>query len=809
MMRSKAEMLPRRRKGGGGSPARRAMVRWAWRLFRREWRQQLLIVVLITVAVAATVIGAGIATNIAPPANAGFGSANHLVSLPGSDPHLAADVAALRAHFGPVEVIENQAFPTGLAGGAQLRAQDARGPYGGPMLALLSGRYPAGPNDMAMTKELASTFNLKVGDPWQQQGRSFRLVGLVENPQNLLDNFALVAPGDVRTPSQVSVLFDASEDAVRAYSFPAGAAVLAPSSGIDPALIVLIVAVFGLVFIGLVGVASFTVLAQRRLRSLGLLSSLGATDKNVRLVMVANGAVVGVAAAVLGALVGLVAWVAYAPSFSFSVRHRVHWTHLPWWLVAAAIALAVLAAVLAARRPAYAVSRTPIVAALSGRPGPVKTIHRSALWGAGLLVIGLVLLFFSGGVGTTHSHTQLAVGGFLASAIGIVLFAPVTIGLLGGLARRAPISIRLALRDLVRYRARSGATLAAISMSVLIAMLVCLVSTGRYADVVDYVGPNLPANQLVLHPIPSHGSVPPTSPSDPAAVASSIATALGTHDVLTLEVADALLVRQSDLRGFSSIYVATPKVLQHYGIDPSSIESGTILITSRLGLDRTPGLALLYGPIPKPGAPGITPAANPKTEFVKGLPTGTAQPNLLITQYAVQKLGLQSSPNTFLITTRQPLTAFQQNTARQLAMAASMSVETKNSEPSPNQLRTYATLFGLLLSLGVLAMTVGLIRSETAGDLRTLTAVGAGNTTRRTLTGATAGALGLSGALLGTGVAYLATASFFRSQLSERMGHAPVLYLLLILIGLPVVASLGGWLFAGQEPQAVARQALE
>ena len=34
---------------------------------------------------------------------------------------------------------------------------------------------------------------------------------------------------------------------------------------------------------------------QRRLRALGILSSLGATDRNVRLVMLANGAVVGTA----------------------------------------------------------------------------------------------------------------------------------------------------------------------------------------------------------------------------------------------------------------------------------------------------------------------------------------------------------------------------------------------------------------------------------------------------------------------------------------------------------------------------------
>ena len=49
--------LPTARGANGGAPARRAIVRWAWRLFRREWRQQFLILALITVAVGATIVG--------------------------------------------------------------------------------------------------------------------------------------------------------------------------------------------------------------------------------------------------------------------------------------------------------------------------------------------------------------------------------------------------------------------------------------------------------------------------------------------------------------------------------------------------------------------------------------------------------------------------------------------------------------------------------------------------------------------------------------------------------------------------------
>src|ERR1039457_6809127 len=72
-----------------------------------------------------------------------------------------------------------------------------------------------------------------------------------------------------------------------------------------------------------------------------------------------------------------------------------------------------------------------------------------------------------------------------------------------------------------------------------------------------------------------------------------------------------------------------------------------------------------------------------------------------------------------------------------------MTIETKNSAPSSAEILNYATAFGIALALGILAMTVGLIRSETARDLRTLTATGASSFARRELTAATAFALRL------------------------------------------------------------------
>ena len=255
------------------------MLRWSWRLFRREWRQQFLILLLMVVAVAATVVGSAVAVNTPPPANAGFGTAHDLATFNltptakagnNSPAYVAAQTALLEHRFGRVQIIDNQTFSVpGSTQTYQLRSQDPHGPYGGPMLQLLSGHYPTGSNQIALTPKLASELNLSVGDAWPLGGKT--VVGIVQNPQSLLDEFALVAPGQVTHPTQVNVLFDASPSAAKSlptYVTTPGA----NTNGINPETIVLALATVGMLLIALVSIGGFTVLAQRRMRSLGMVS---------------------------------------------------------------------------------------------------------------------------------------------------------------------------------------------------------------------------------------------------------------------------------------------------------------------------------------------------------------------------------------------------------------------------------------------------------------------------------------------------------------------------------------------------------
>ena len=174
----------------------------------------------------------------------------------------------------------------------------------------------------------------------------------------------------------------------------------------------------------------------------------------------------------------------------------------------------------------------------------------------------------------------------------------------------------------------------------------------------------------------------------------------------------------------------------------------------------------------------------------------------------MQTLGLRSAPVAWLVEAPRTLTTAQMDAARKQAASAGVSIETRDQQASLTQLRTDATVGGILVALGVLAMTIGLIRTEGAGDLRTLTATGASSAVRRTLTGATAAALGLLGALLGTGGAYLALLAWHRSDL-HALTQVPVVDLVALIAGLPLIAAAAGWLLAGRQPPGIARQPLE
>ena len=274
-----------------------------------------------------------------------------------------------------------------------------------------------------------------------------------------------------------------------------------------------------------------------------------------------------------------------------------------------------------------------------------------------------------------------------------------------------------------------------------------------------------------------------------------------------------------------TVYVATPQLLATYGIKASQIAPGTDILTMRPGLAGLPHMEMLWDigsvsddsvPPPDPGCAGGPPCtlsnhclAGPAIATVSSLPSGTSAPNTVVTEYAVSKYHMQTQLSGWLIQAPGPLTAAQLRAVQQFGNANEVQVLTATSNPSLDDFTDRATALGIVIALSVLAMSVGLIRSETAPDLRTLTATGASGMTRRTITAATAAALGLLGAILGMAGAVVAGMAWSHRGLTATAGGVPLTDIVILLIGLPLAAAIGGWLFAGREPPAVARQPLE
>ena len=244
-------------------------------------------------------------------------------------------------------------------------------------------------------------------------------------------------------------------------------------------------------------------------------------------------------------------------------------------------------------------------------------------------------------------------------------------------------------------------------------------------------------------------------------------------------------------------YVATPAVLDLYRFPAAEITAGADVLTSRRDLSGTElggGFAGDFKPVDRAGL-GSAAELHLGPEHVDHAAGMTAN-------------GYTAVPVGWLVQTRQPLTSAQITDARHRAAAAGMTTEVRTGpDRTLQKLREYATGVGLLVALGVLAMTIGLIRSETAGDLRTLTATGASDTTRRTLNAASAGALALLGGILGTAAAYLALIAWHWRTISY-LDRPPYADLGVLLVGLPTLAAAGAWLL-GRTPTTISRRSVE
>ena len=464
------------------------------------------------------------------------------------------------------------------------------------------------------------------------------MTGIVENPSDLNDEFALVSPTGAAPPQSVTVLLNAGPASFEAFRAAfhgplvwqaRGASTQgAVAGGMLGAVTVL------LLLVGLVAAAGFAVIAARRQRQLGMLAAIGATRKQLRMVMVTGGAVVGVIAAVAGTAAGLAVWIAAAPGLDTFAGHRIDRFAIPWDLVGLGMLLAVVTATGAAWWPARAAARLPVTLALSARPPRPRPAHRPALLAALMSVAGVACL----GLGN-QNRPPLIIAGAVAMTLGILFISPLAIRALAMPARRAPVAVRLALRDLARHQARSGAALAAISLALGITAAIIISSA---ADKTAANAGNLPDTQILVWTGQSDGpngpAIPVRTPAQLRVLAAAVHQIAGplTHSEVTaldmsVNPADkpqpgghgsqagqpvaSLGAPQNPAAGgrggtYSTIplYVATPAVLRYLGISPAAITRPPISSPPRRGSSWSPHPPPLR---PSPTCSGSRPRPTP------------------------------------------------------------------------------------------------------------------------------------------------------------------------------------------------------
>lgn len=254
-------------------------------------------------------------------------------------------------------------------------------------------------------------------------------------------------------------------------------------------IVVLSFAAIAVLVAGLVIANTFQVLVAQRTRTLALLRCVGAVRAQVRRSVLLEAGLVGLAASVLGLLLGTglvqgALWVMQRQNLPFPVPVAVHLTAAS---VLVPLAVGVAVTVLAALTPARVATRVAPIAALrpSDAPAVGSRAGRIRLTSGIVLVAGGTLMLGGGVDHAASDDLGVAVGvgvailggalSFIGLLVGAVFWMPKAVAGIGRLVGRAGMPARLAAANTGRNPARTAATSTALLIGV---TLVAMMSTG-------------------------------------------------------------------------------------------------------------------------------------------------------------------------------------------------------------------------------------------------------------------------------------------------------------------------------------------
>jgi putative ABC transport system permease protein len=391
----------------------------------------------------------------------------------------------------------------------EIRELKATDPMAEGILDVVDGRLPQKADEVAATTHFLESSGLKVGSAVTARGfdRPYRIVGSYELP-NALDtdqvnalpgamlaplDKALKAGGFSGTSPSTTILATVSggftwnivkDINAKGVKVDSRAVALNPpadsevplfqqegwgnyevSTAAKAAALAAVGTVVGLAMLEICLLAgpAFAVGARRSRRQLGLVGANGGDRRHIRAIVLGGGLVIGVAAAVVGTVLGLILTYLLQPVLEGYMGKRFgHFDVRPLELLGIAL-LAVLTGLLAAIVPAITSSRQTVLASLTGRRGVRRSSRVLPVVGLIAVTLGAAIALYGS---TMTDQFAVVAGGSALAELGVVALTPALVGLFGRIGGILPLSPRLALRDAVRNRGRTAPAVAAVLAAV-------------------------------------------------------------------------------------------------------------------------------------------------------------------------------------------------------------------------------------------------------------------------------------------------------------------------------------------------------
>jgi putative ABC transport system permease protein len=366
---------------------------------------------------------------------------------------------------------------------------------------LVEGRWPARPGELVVTERgiqpgVPRTGPMTISVDGVEQAAT--VVGVVRAPTTVpwtvirygpiagdLTRFLVqraepVTQAEVQRLNEYGLVVQSRSvmEAAPPYAEPAGAEGMSPDVpyigyagamlGLDQQVAQLIqiaaISVGILIEVVLLAGPAFALGAVRQRRIWALIAACGADRRQLRRIVLGQSVVLGGAAAVIGAALGL--------AVSPLITHLLWWWRMinsygPWrppiHLIAAVVVAAVIAAMIAALGPARAAVRRDVASTLNERWQPPG--RRGVPWlGAGLSLLATVGMITAATVG--HGQwwaSPVVIIGCVVLAAGSLMIIPALVAGWARVGHRWPLPIRLAARDVGRQQLRSVPAIAAVA----------------------------------------------------------------------------------------------------------------------------------------------------------------------------------------------------------------------------------------------------------------------------------------------------------------------------------------------------------